>query len=242
MINPDIPLAAVRNATPPLVDLKGVAKTYTRGAETVDVLEALDLAVPDGDFLALMGPSGSGKSTLLNLLGGIDRPSVGTITVAGQRIDNLNERGLAKWRARHVGFVFQLYHLLPVLNAERNVELPLLLTRLSRAERRQRARAALTLVGLADRMKHKPSELSGGQEQRVGIARAIVTDPTILLCDEPTGDLDRKAGDEILDLLQALNQEHGKTLIMVTHDPHAAARARRTLYMNKGRLSQEPDA
>ena len=221
---------------PALVELEGVTKTYRRGGETVEVLQALDLAVPEGDFLALMGPSGSGKTTLMNLLGGIDRPSAGTITIGGTRIDNLSENALTKWRARHVGFIFQLYHLLPVLSAERNVELPLLLTRFSRGERKRRALAALKLVGLGDRAGHKPTELSGGQEQRVGIARAIVTDPTILLCDEPTGDLDRKAGDEILDLLRALNEEHGKTIIMVTHDPHAAARARRTLHMDKGRL------
>ena len=224
---------------PALVEVEGVTKTYKRGGETVQVLEALDLDVPEGDFLALMGPSGSGKTTLMNLLGGIDRPSAGTITIGGIRIDNLNERALAKWRARHIGFVFQLYHLLPVLSAERNVELPLLLTHFSRAERKQRAQAALKLVGIADRAKHKPSELSGGQEQRVGIARAIVTDPTLLLCDEPTGDLDRKAGDEILELLKALNEEHGKTIVMVTHDPHAAASAKRILYVNKGRLSTQ---
>jgi len=187
-----------------------------------------------------MGPSGSGKTTLMNLLGGIDRPTAGSITIGGMRIDNLSEAALTKWRARHVGFVFQLYHLLPVLSAERNVELPLLLTHFSRGERRRRALAALKLVGLEERAKHKPTELSGGQEQRVGIARAIVTDPTILLCDEPTGDLDRKAGDEILELLRALNEEHGKTIVMVTHDPHAAASAKRTLHMDKGRLVANP--
>lgn len=219
-----------------LVQLDGVIKTYRRGGETVEVLQALDLTVPEGDFLALMGPSGSGKTTLMNLLGGIDRPTSGTITIGGTRIDNLSEAAMTKWRARHVGFIFQLYHLLPVLSAERNVELPLLLTNFSRSERRRRALAALKLVGLSERAKHKPTELSGGQEQRVGIARAIVTDPTILLCDEPTGDLDRKAGDEILELLRALNEEHGKTIIMVTHDPHAAACAKRTLHMDKGRL------
>ena len=224
-----------------LVELEGVAKTYRRGGEAVEVLEALDLAVPEGDFLALMGPSGSGKTTLMNLLGGIDRPTSGTITIGGTRIDNLGEAALTKWRARHVGFIFQLYHLLPVLSAERNVELPLLLTNFSRSERHRRAMAALKLVGLGERAKHKPTELSGGQEQRVGIARAIVTDPTILLCDEPTGDLDRKAGDEILELLRALNEEHGKTIIMVTHDPHAAACAKRTLHMDKGRLVTEPE-
>lgn len=229
-------------AEPSLVELRGVTKTYRRGGETVEVLQKLDLAVPAGDFLALMGPSGSGKTTLMNLLGGIDRPSAGTITIGGVRIDNLNERALAKWRARHVGFIFQLYHLLPVLSAERNVELPLLLTHLSRGERKRRALAALKLVGLSERTSHKPNELSGGQEQRVGIARAIVTDPTLLLCDEPTGDLDRKAGDEILALLKALNEEHGKTIVMVTHDPHAAACAKRTLYMDKGRLTERQQA
>lgn len=220
--------------------LQGVTKTYRRGSETIEVLKALDLDIVGGDFLALMGPSGSGKTTLLNLLGGIDRPSAGSIEVAGHRLDQMGERALSRWRARHVGFVFQMYHLLPVLSAERNVELPLLLTGLGRAERRRRCAAALELVGLADRAGHRPAELSGGQEQRVGIARAIVADPDLLLCDEPTGDLDRKSGDEILDLLQALNADHGKTIVMVTHDPHAAARARRTLYMDKGVLVDRP--
>jgi putative ABC transport system ATP-binding protein len=222
-----------------LVKLRGVAKDYKRGSETVHVLHALDLDIPKGDFLALMGPSGSGKSTLLNLIGGLDRPTGGTIEIAGQRTDNMSEGQLGKWRAHHVGFVFQMYNLLPVLSAERNVELPLLLTSLSSGERRKRATAALSLVGLSERAKHKPRELSGGQEQRVGIARAIVSDPTLLLCDEPTGDLDRKAGDEILDLLQALNERQGKTIIMVTHDPHAAARAKHTLHLNKGQLGRE---
>jgi putative ABC transport system ATP-binding protein len=222
-----------------LVKLRGVAKDYKRGSETVHVLHALDLDIPKGDFLALMGPSGSGKSTLLNLIGGLDRPTGGTIEIAGQRTDNMSEGQLGKWRAHHVGFVFQMYNLLPVLSAERNVELPLLLTSLSSGERRKRAAAALSLVGLSERAKHKPRELSGGQEQRVGIARAIVSDPTLLLCDEPTGDLDRKAGDEILDLLQALNERQGKTIIMVTHDPHAAARAKHTLHLNKGQLGRE---
>ena len=200
------------------------------------MLHALDLDIPKGDFLALMGPSGSGKSTLLNLIGGLDRPTAGTIEIAGQRTDAMSEGELGRWRANHVGFVFQMYNLLPVLSAERNVELPLLLTSLSASERRKRTGAALSLVGLSDRAKHKPRELSGGQEQRVGIARAIVSDPTLLLCDEPTGDLDRKSGDEILDLLQALNQQQGKTIIMVTHDPHAAARAKHMLHLNKGQL------
>jgi putative ABC transport system ATP-binding protein len=225
-----------------LVRVRGVAKDYKRGVETVHVLQALDLDIQEGDFLALMGPSGSGKSTLLNLIGGLDRPSKGEIEVAGQRIDSMGDGALARWRANHVGFVFQMYNLLPVLSAERNVELPLLLTRLSRAERRKRVAAALALVGLQDRAKHKPRELSGGQEQRVGIARAIVSDPTLLLCDEPTGDLDRKSGDEVLNLLQALNEQHGKTVIMVTHDPHAAARASHTLHLTKGQLTREPEA
>ena len=228
--------------TEDLVRLRGVAKDYKRGSEIVHVLHSLDLEIPKGDFLALMGPSGSGKSTLLNLIGGLDRPTAGTIEVAGQRTDTMSEAQLGRWRAHNVGFVFQMYNLLPVLSAQRNVELPLLLTKLSAGERRKRAEAALSLVGLADRAKHKPRELSGGQEQRVGIARAIVSDPTLLLCDEPTGDLDRKSGDEILDLLQALNERQGKTIIMVTHDPHAAARAKRTLHLEKGRLERAVEA
>jgi putative ABC transport system ATP-binding protein len=222
-----------------LVRLRQVAKDYKRGAETVHVLHELDLDIPKGDFLALMGPSGSGKSTLLNLIGGLDRPSSGTIEIAGHRTDSLSDGALGKWRANHVGFVFQMYNLLPVLTAERNVELPLLLTSLSSGDRHKRVSAALSLVGLSERAKHKPRELSGGQEQRVGIARAIVSDPTLLLCDEPTGDLDRKSGDEILDLLQALNTQQGKTIIMVTHDPHAAARAKHVLHLNKGQLTTE---
>jgi putative ABC transport system ATP-binding protein len=224
-----------------LVDVQNVTKEYRRGSEIVHVLQDLSLSIPAGDFLALMGPSGSGKTTLLNLLGGIDRPTSGGIRVNGEDIAGYSESGLARWRAHNVGFVFQLYHLLPVLSAERNVELPLLLTGLSAADRKRRVQAALQLTGIADRAKHKPAELSGGQEQRVGIARAIVADPLLLLCDEPTGDLDRKSGDEILDLLQALNREQGKTIVMVTHDPHAAARARRILYMNKGRLATEQE-
>jgi putative ABC transport system ATP-binding protein len=203
------------------------------------VLDGLDLDVQAGEFLALMGPSGSGKSTLLNLIGGLDRPSAGTVEVEGQRIDRLGEAGLARWRSRHVGFVFQFYNLMPVLTAERNVELPLLLTSLSRSERKRHVATALALVGLSDRAKHFPRQLSGGQEQRVGIARAIVTDPTLLLCDEPTGDLDRKSGDEVLDLLEALSKDHGKTIIMVTHDPLAAARASRILHLDKGQLVLE---
>jgi len=225
-----------------LVRAGGVDKVYKRGSESVHVLAELDLEVRQGEFLALMGPSGSGKSTLLNLIGGLDRPSKGSVTVGGERIDELSDRALAAWRARHVGFVFQLYNLLPVLTAERNVELPLLLTHLSKGERRKHVATALSVVGLAHRTRHYPPQLSGGEQQRVGIARAIVTDPTLLLCDEPTGDLDRKAGDEILDLLQALNRQHGKTIIMVTHDPHASARANRTVYLNKGQLSNEPIA
>ncbi len=225
-----------------LVTVQDLHKVFHRGGERIDVLQGLSLDIPRGDFLALMGPSGSGKSTLLNLLGGLDRPTQGSIGVGGQRIDRMSGGALAAWRARHVGFIFQLYNLLPVLTAERNVELPLLLTGLSRAQRRKHVATALDVVGLTDRAKHYPRQLSGGQQQRVGIARAIVTDSTLLLCDEPTGDLDRKSGDEILDLLQALNRDHGKTIIMVTHDPHAAARASRVLYLDKGVLVKEPVA
>jgi putative ABC transport system ATP-binding protein len=228
----------VTNAQDSIVQLRGVAKHYKRGGETVHVLENLDLDIQRGDFIALMGPSGSGKTTLLNLIGGLDRPSVGTISIDGHAINQLSEGALAKWRADNVGFVFQMYNLLPVLTAERNVELPLLLTKLKKSERAKRVTTALDLVGLANRAKHRPRELSGGQEQRVGIARAIVTDPSLLLCDEPTGDLDRKAGDEILDLLQGLNTQLGKTILMVTHDPHAAARAKHTLHLEKGRLER----
>ncbi len=222
-----------------LVRVSDVHKSFTRGGEKIEVLQGLDVEVGRGEFLALMGPSGSGKSTLLNLLGGLDRPTAGAIEIDGVRIDTLSESKLAAWRARHVGFVFQMYNLLPALTAERNVELPLLLTKLGSAARKRSVATALSVVGLADRMKHYPRQLSGGQEQRVGIARAIVTDPTLLLCDEPTGDLDRKAGDEILNLLQALNREQGKTIIMVTHDPHAADRATRTLHLEKGQLVRE---
>lgn len=223
-----------------LVDVQGVEKVFHRGSEEIHVLKDLHLQVPAGEFLALMGPSGSGKSTLLNLLGGLDRPTRGTVMVAGERTDSLSDHRLAAWRARHIGFVFQLYNLLPVLTAERNVELPLLLTHLSKVQRRKHVATALEVVGLSQRARHYPRQLSGGEQQRVGIARGIVTDPTLLLCDEPTGDLDRKAGDEVLDLLQALNRQHGKTIIMVTHDPHASARASRTVYLNKGQLSTEP--
>ncbi len=222
-----------------LVRAQNVSKEYRRGTEVVHVLDNVNVEVPRGDFVALMGPSGSGKTTLLNLIGGLDRATSGSIEVAGQLLSQMSDAALARWRADHVGFVFQMYNLLPVLTAARNVELPLLLTKLGRADREQRVAAALALVGLADRAKHKPKELSGGQEQRVGIARAIVADPTILLCDEPTGDLDRRSGDEILDLLEALNSKHGKTIIMVTHDPHAAARAKHTLHLDKGALTRE---
>ncbi len=219
-----------------LVRVVDVHKTFRRGDERIDVLQGLNVEIARGEFLALMGPSGSGKSTLLNLIGGLDKPSSGAIEVGGHRIDQLGGGELAAWRARHVGFVFQMYNLLPALSAERNVELPLLLTPLDRTKRRAHVAAALGVVGLADRAKHYPRQLSGGQEQRVGIARAIVTDPTLLLCDEPTGDLDRKAGDEILDLLGALHRDQGKTIVMVTHDPHAAARASRVLHLDKGVL------
>jgi putative ABC transport system ATP-binding protein len=223
----------------PIVRIRELVKEYRRGAEVVRVLEGLSLDIERGDFVALMGPSGSGKSTLLNLIGGLDRPTSGSLEIDGLRVDELGEAALARWRADHVGFVFQMYNLLPVLTAERNVELPLLLRDMSRDERRERVAAALRLVGLSDRAKHRPRELSGGQEQRVGIARAIVTDPTLLLCDEPTGDLDRKSGDDILDLLQALNREYGTTIVMVTHDPHAAERAHRTVHLEKGLLRDE---
>ena len=223
-----------------LVKVLGVDKVFKRGSEEIHVLGGLNLTIPDGEFLALMGPSGSGKSTLLNLIGGLDRPSQGSIEVGGQRIDQLSDRKLAAWRARHIGLVFQFYNLMPVLSARKNVELPLLLTHLSRSERRRRSEIALEIVGLSHRAGHYPRTLSGGEQQRVGIARAIVTDPTLLLCDEPTGDLDRKSGDEILNLLQALNREQGKTIVMVTHDMHAAERAGRTLYLDKDQLSTEP--
>lgn len=222
-----------------LADLTGVDKMFRRGSEEIHVLSDLSLQVPTGEFLALMGPSGSGKSTLLNLIGGLDRPTAGTVVIGGERIERMSSRTLAAWRARHVGLVFQFYNLLPVLSAERNVELPLLLTHLSRSQRHKHVAAALEVVGLSHRRHHYPRQMSGGEQQRVGIARAIVTDPTLLLCDEPTGDLDRKSGDEVLALLQSLNREHGKTIIMVTHDPHASARATRTVYLDKGKLSTE---
>ncbi|HYK00782.1 MAG TPA: ABC transporter ATP-binding protein [Thermoanaerobaculia bacterium] len=222
-----------------LVRLSNIDKVFRRGAEDIRVLSNLSLEINEGEFLALMGPSGSGKSTLLNLLAGLDRPTKGVLEVAGERIDSLSRRQLANWRARHVGFVFQFYNLLPVLSAERNVELPLLLTNLSRTERKSHVATALEIVGLTHRAKHTPRTLSGGEQQRVGIARAIVTDPTLILADEPTGDLDRKTGDGILDLLQGLNRQHHKTIIMVTHDPHAAVRASRRLQMVDGQLSTE---
>ena len=220
-----------------VAELRGVHKSFRRGRETIEVLRGLDLEIRRGDFLALMGPSGSGKTTLLNLLGGLDRPTAGEVLVEGERIDRLSGGRLAAWRARHVGFVFQFYNLLPVLTAQRNVEVPLLLTGLSRAERRRHAAAALALVGLEDRAKHLPRQLSGGQEQRVGIARAIVSDPTLILADEPTGDLDRQSGDEILTLLADLNERHGKTIVIVPHAPRAARVAHRVLELEEGRVA-----
>ena len=225
------------NLDPPSYRIRGVTKTYQRGGEKIEVLHGIDLDIAGGDFVALMGPSGSGKTTLLNLIGGLDTPTAGSIVVDGQRIDQLGSGELSRWRAAHVGFVFQFYNLLPVLSAQKNVELPLLLTNLSAAQRRRHAAIALALVGLEDRARHKPRELSGGQEQRVAIARAIVSDPTLLVCDEPTGDLDRVTADEILTLLQTLNREHGKTIVMVTHDPKAAEYARHQLHLDKGTLA-----
>ena len=219
-----------------LVSIRNLHKTYQRGPEKVDVLRGIDLDIDKGDFVALMGPSGSGKTTLLNLIGGLDSPSSGSIEVDGGRIDNLGSGQLAQWRSNHVGFVFQFYNLMPTLTAQRNVELPLLLTRLSAADRKRNAAIALELVGLKDRGGHRPNELSGGQQQRVAIARAIVSDPTLLICDEPTGDLDRASAEEILGLLQTLNREHGKTIVMVTHDPKAAEYATHTLHLDKGNL------
>ena len=220
-----------------LVSVKAVNKTYQRGGEKLVVLDDLSLEVPKGDFLALMGPSGSGKSTLLNLIGGLDTPTSGSVEVDGERLDSLNSRALSKWRSSHVGFIFQFYNLLPVLTAFRNVELPLLLTKLSGSQRRQHVETALNIVSLADRASHKPNELSGGQQQRVAIARALVSDPDILVCDEPTGDLDRGTATEILNLLQVLNRDHGKTILMVTHDPMAADSAKRILQLDKGKLT-----
>ena len=225
-----------------LIEIRDVSKIYERGRQKVEVLHHIDLDVAQGQFLALMGPSGSGKTTLLNLIGGLDSPTGGSITVGGQRIDSLGAGALAKWRASQVGFVFQFYNLMPMLSAQRNVELPLLLTKLSAADRRKRAAIALELVGLADRASHKPTELSGGQQQRVSIARAIVSDPTLLVCDEPTGDLDRQSAEDVLALLRALNRDHGKTILMVTHDPKAAEYANQTLHLDKGTLVEQAAA
>jgi len=225
-----------------VVEIRNLSKVYARGKQKVEVLHHIDLDIAKGDFLALMGPSGSGKTTLLNLIGGLDSPTQGTLAVDGVRIDSLGEAALAKWRSEHVGFVFQFYNLLPMLSAQKNVELPLLLTKLSAAQRRKNASIALQLVGLADRASHKPTELSGGQQQRVAIARAIVSDPDLLVCDEPTGDLDRQSAEEVLGLLQMLNREHGKTIIMVTHDPKAAEYARHTLHLDKGTLVEQAHA
>ena len=225
-----------------LVEIRDASKAYERGKQKVEVLHHIDLDIQKGDFLALMVPSGSGKTTLLNLIGGLDAPSAGSIAVGGQRIDSLGAGALAKWRAANVGFIFQFYNLLPMLSAQKNVEVPLLLTRLSAAERKRNASIALQLVGLADRASHKPNELSGGQQQRVAIARAIVSDPTLLVCDEPTGDLDRQSAEEVLGLLQQLNRDHGKTIIMVTHDPKAAEYATHTLHLDKGTLVEQASA
>jgi putative ABC transport system ATP-binding protein len=219
-----------------VLSFKDVSKSYKRGKESVAVLDHFNLEIAENDFVAIMGPSGSGKTTLLNLIGGLDRPSGGEITVAGERLDQLSGSALANWRARHVGFIFQFYNLMPTLSAKRNVELPLLLTSLSAGERKRKVEAALELVGLSDRSKHTPGELSGGQQQRVAIARALIADPTILVCDEPTGDLDRHTAEEILGLLQTLNRHYGKTVIMVTHDPKAAGYASRQLHVDKGQL------
>lgn len=217
-----------------MVGLVDLSKSFTKGKETITIFDHLDLTIPRGDFVAVMGPSGSGKTSLLNLLGGIDRPNQGEVCVAGERIDRLSESQLARWRAGHIGFIFQFYNLMPMLTAVQNVELPLLLTTLGRNERRQRAETALNVVGLGSRAKHYPREMSGGQQQRVAIARAIVSDPALLLCDEPTGDLDRTTADEILSILQLLNRDMAKTIVMVTHDPAAAAYARRVLHLDKG--------
>ncbi|WP_297801491.1 ABC transporter ATP-binding protein [Arenimonas sp. GDDSR-1] len=224
----------------PLVEIRQLTKAYVRGKQVLEVLHGIDLDIPEGDFVALMGPSGSGKTTLLNLIGGIDSPTSGVLTIDGQRIDDLGGNELAAWRANTVGFIFQSYNLMPVLSAQKNVELPLLLTDMDAGERRHRASIALKLVGIADRAGHKPNELSGGQQQRVAIARALVSDPRILICDEPTGDLDRKTADEVLTLLQQLNREFGKTIVMVTHDPKAAEYAKRTVHLDKGTLVDEP--
>ena len=220
-----------------LVDVKNLSKEYKRGGETLIVLDDLNLEIPKQDFLALMGPSGSGKSTLLNLIGGLDTPSSGSVSINGERIDQMNSKQLSNWRAGNVGFIFQFYNLLPVLTAQKNIELPLLLTNLSSSERKKHVETALNIVGLSDRSGHKPSELSGGQQQRVAIARALVSDPDILVCDEPTGDLDRNTATDILNLLKSLNEDHGKTILMVTHDPAAADSAKRSLHLDKGKLA-----
>jgi len=222
-----------------LIEIRDVSKVYERGKQKVEVLHHIDLDIQQGDFLALMGPSGSGKTTLLNLIGGLDAPSNGSITIAGQRIDKLGQGAMAGWRAANVGFIFQFYNLLPMLSAQKNVELPLLLTKLGAAQRKRNASVALQLVGLADRASHKPTELSGGQQQRVAIARAIVSDPTLLVCDEPTGDLDRQSAEDVLGLLRMLNRDHGKTIVMVTHDPKAAEYANHTLHLDKGSLVEQ---
>ncbi len=222
-----------------LVVLKDISRTYKKGKEKVEVLHQLNLTIEEGDFLALMGPSGSGKTTLLNLLGGLDKPTSGSVRIGHSDLHTMSSSALSKWRASNIGFIFQFYNLLPVLTAQKNVELPLLLTKMNSKERAQRAMTALSIVGLEERAKHYPRELSGGQEQRVAIARAIVSDPNLLLCDEPTGDLDRETADEILLLLQALNKEHNKTIVMVTHDAQAAEYAKHTLHMDKGTLASE---
>jgi putative ABC transport system ATP-binding protein len=225
-----------------LIEIRDLSKVYERGKQKVEVLHHINLEIAQGDFLALMGPSGSGKTTLLNLIGGLDSPTGGHISVGGESIDKLGAGALARWRAANVGFVFQFYNLMPMLTAQRNVELPLLLTKLSAAQRRRNAEIALQLVGLSDRGSHKPTELSGGQQQRVAIARAIVSDPTLLVCDEPTGDLDRQSAEEVLGLLRQLNREHGKTIVMVTHDPKAAEYANHTLHLDKGTLVEQATA
>ncbi len=225
-----------------LVTCRDVEKSFVKGKETVEVLTGINLDIEEGDFIALMGPSGSGKTTLLNLIGGLDHPTAGSVEVGGTSLEDMSGRALAKWRSENIGFIFQFYNLLPVLSAQRNVELPLLLTKLSRKQRQKHAAMVLEIVDLADRAKHKPSELSGGQQQRVAIARAIVADPALLVCDEPTGDLDRQTADEILGLLETLNRDHGKTIIIVTHDPKAADHAKHVLHMDKGKLVTEVPA
>lgn len=240
--NPAIPdVHPNKEATPTanLVEIRDVSKVYVRGRQRIEVLHHIDLDIPEGGFIALMGPSGSGKTTLLNLIAGLDSPTTGSVTIAGQRIDRLSSGELARWRAAHVGFVFQFYNLLPMLSAQKNVELPLLLTRLNAAQRHRHANIALQLVGIEQRAAHKPSELSGGQQQRVAIARAFVSDPTLLVCDEPTGDLDRHSAEEILQLLQRLNRDYGKTMVLITHDPKAAEYAQSTRYLDKGTLVEQ---